>query len=62
MFYACLSILEQDENQNIEIEKNAWMQELGKRKIRATNIIQDKYSKTHTSLLCSRILFNESRI
>lgn len=35
------------------------MQMLGMKKMRATNMIQYKYNKTHTSLLCFLILFHE---
>jgi hypothetical protein len=35
------------------------MQKLGKRKMKATNMTQYKYNKTHTSLFCSWILFHE---
>jgi hypothetical protein len=61
-FCARLSIPKQNESQNIKIEENAWMQKLGKRKIKTINIIQNKCNKTHASLLYSQILFHESRI
>jgi hypothetical protein len=51
--YAQLSIPKQDESQNIKIEDITWMQKLGKRKMKATNMTQYKYNKTHTSLFCS---------
>jgi hypothetical protein len=61
-FCARLPIPEQIENQNIKIEENAWMQELRKKKIKATNIIQKQTQQNQYIIALLTNLFHESRI